>query len=337
MMRNLILFGMICSLGCSSQTGPDANTGVFKTPEQAGEARRQKLMLDWQEMALRIANADRPDIRTTKATGFALKMTANGVEQTVDLSPLTEKLTSAVGREREPIRQYLAEKLPAMDRARLKALGFARAKSMLHPLLANMKQLGTMTLVDTQQPPITNRVVVNLNWVPVVRWPGTESAQTPVDAELAAAWGVLADEVSAAALANLRAEFAKEKGATFETVDLPAMGRYGTLRGGADVAYLLLPEWLASVRSDWKTTDDLVVSLPSRSTASFMERKNERLMNQLMPEWTRRLAQSPDTMLPTMLLIGDGGVTLLQYQPAAAVTSKPTTGPATKPRVYIVN
>src|SRR5689334_6841781 len=70
-MRNLILFGVLCSTGCSSQTGPDANTGVFKTPEQAGEARRQKLMLDWQEMALRIANADRPDIRTIKAPGFA--------------------------------------------------------------------------------------------------------------------------------------------------------------------------------------------------------------------------------------------------------------------------
>jgi hypothetical protein len=341
-MRNLIRCGVLGAViavgGCTSQTGPDTNTGVFKTPEQAADARRQKLLLDWQEMALRIANADRPDVRTIKPpAGFALMMSADGVEQTVDLSPLTEQLTSAVGREREPLRAYLAQKWPAFDRARLKAIGFERARPMLRPVLANMKQLGAMTLVDTRQPPITNRVVTDLNWVPVVRWPGTESAQTAVDAELARAWGVSADQVGATALANLKAEFEREKGMTFETVDLPALGRYGTLRGGADAAaYLLLPEWLASVRREWKTTDDLVVSLPSRSTASFLERKNERLLSQLAPEWNKRLAQSPDAMLSTMLLVGDGGMSLFQIQPANAAATKPATAPTTK-RVYIVH
>ena len=134
-MRNLITGSLLALtlavvVGCTSETGPDANTGVFKTPEQAADARRAKLLVDWQEMALRIANADRPDVRTIKApAGFALQMSADGVEQTVDLSPLADRLTSAVGREREPLRAYLAEKLPAFDRARLKAIGFARAKA----------------------------------------------------------------------------------------------------------------------------------------------------------------------------------------------------------------
>ena len=33
--------------------------------------------------------------------------------------------------------------------------------------------------------------------------------------------------------------------AAFETMDLPGMGRYGTLRGGVDASVVLLPEFLA--------------------------------------------------------------------------------------------
>ena len=334
--RHFILFVLVLATanGCSSETAPDSNTGVFQTPEKAAGARRQKLELDWQELALKIANAERPDIKTIKAPGFAIKMSADGVERTIDLAPLTERLTSAFGREREPIREYLAEQVPPLDRARLKALGFERAKRMLHVQLANTKQTAAMTLPDTKQAPITNRVVIDLNWAPVVRWPGTASAQTPVDAELVAAWGVSADQVSEAALANLRAALANEGNTTFETVDLPGMGRYGSLRGGADAAYLILPEWLAGVRKAWGTTDDLVISLPSRTTANFLERKNEKLFNRLLPDWTRRYAAVNEPMISTLILAGDGGLTLLEYK---APSTKPATAPATKPRVYIVN
>jgi hypothetical protein len=78
----------------------------------------------------------------------------------------------------------------------------------------------------------------------------------------------------------------------------------------------------------------LVISLPTRNSANFLERKNERLLNQLMPDWTRRATASPDAMLATMLLASDGGLTLLQYQ---AASSAATTKPTTKPRVYIVH
>ncbi len=337
-MRTLIaggLIGVACVFGgaCTSQVGPDANTGVFKTPEQAAESRRQRLLVDWQEMALKIANAERPDVRTIKTDGFAIRMSADGVERTVDLSPLTEKLSANVGREREPIRAYLAEQMPPLDRARLAAIGFERAKPMLHPRLANNKQTTAMAAPDTKAPPIANKVVIDLNWVPVVRWGGS-GAQTPVDAEMAKAWGVDERQVSDVALANLRTALAKEAASTIETVDLPGLGRYGMLRGGIDPTYVVLPEWLAAVRKEWKTADDLIVFLPSRSSVNFLERKNERLLNQLMPEWSKRVGQPGEGLLNLPVVLGDGGMTLLEHK---APATKPTTAPATKPRVYIVN
>src|SRR3954471_16799673 len=90
------------SQGCSSQTGPDSNPDVFKTPEQAQASRKAKLLLDWQEMTERIANAERPDVHTTKAEGFAIKMSADGIDRSIDLTPLHDQLTANTGKEREP-------------------------------------------------------------------------------------------------------------------------------------------------------------------------------------------------------------------------------------------
>ncbi|HEY7115207.1 MAG TPA: hypothetical protein VH475_01400 [Tepidisphaeraceae bacterium] len=332
-----LLCGVIIGtlIGCSSQTGPDSNTAVFKTPEQAVEARKHKLMQDWQEMAAKIANAERPDIKTRKAPeGFALIMSADGLEQPLDLAPLTETLTSAsvVGKERDPIRAYLLQHFPPFDRVRLKALGFARVRSMLMPYLANLKESQELAGGNTL---ITNRVVIDLNWLPVVRWPGSD-AQTPVEEEVATSWKTPADQVSAAAMENLRQSFTSRSVAAFETVDLPGMGRYGTLRTGVDPAVILLPEFLSAVRKDWKSTDDLVLFLPSRHSVNFLERKNERLLNQMIPQWTTLYTRLADPLIGTMVLDGEHGLALFSYTPPTAPGAKPATRPATK-RVYIVH
>lgn len=333
----VVLAGVVVGLaGCGGQTGPDSNTEVFKTPEAATAARRAKLEQDWRELAAKIANAERPDVQTRQAPdAFAILFSADGVEQRVDLSPLREKLISANGKEREPIRAYLAEQWPAFDRMRLKAIGFEKAAPMLRPLVANMKQ--TQALTPAGQPghaPIVNPIVIDLNWVPVVRWPGS-GAQTPVEAEVAESWKTPAQRVSAAAVDNLRKEFTAGNTAAFETMDLPGMGRYGTLRTGWDASVVLLPEFLAAVRKAWKTSDDLVLFLPSRNVVNFIERKNERLLNRMIPEWSRRVGQLTDPLIGQMVLDGDSGLSLLNYAPPAPA-SKPATGPATK-RVYIVH
>ncbi len=333
-LRNLILAALVglTMAGCSKQTGPDSNTAVFKTAEQATAARKAKLLVDWQEMAAKIANAERPDIKTIKAPGFALQMSADGVTQTLDLTPLSEKLMDAMGKEREPIRAYLAQKVPEFDRARLKALGFDRVKPMLYPYLANTKQTTALAAPDTGKAPITNTVVLDLNWVPVARWPGA-AARTAIDADVVAAWRVSEAQVNAAAMANLRAAFAQQTQLGFETIDLPGLGRYGSLRSDVDPTIILLPEFLAAVRKEWKTDSDLVISFPSRTTVNFLERKNEKLLNRMIPEWTKMYGTVTEPMVSTMILVGDGGLSLLNY---AAPSTRPATAPATKPRVHIV-
>jgi hypothetical protein len=330
------LLGMLWAgvlAGCTTQTGPDSNTGVFKTPEQATAARKAKLLDDWQKMAERIANAERPDIKTSKGEGFTLNLAADGVEQTIDLGPLVEKLTSASGKEREPIRAYLAQKIPPFDRARLAKIGFARAKPMLHPELFNMRQTEAMKAPDTGKPPIANRVVIDLNWVPVVRWPESPG-RTAVDADMAAAWNVSIDQVNAAAMDNLKQEFASRNQTPIETTELPGMGRYASLRSGFDPAIILLSDFLAAVRKEWKTTDDLVLFLPSRNSINLLERKNEKLLDRMIPEWNSIYAKVPDPMLGSMILASDSGLSLFSYTSANA---KPATAPATKPKPYIVH
>ena len=321
--------------GCSTETGPDSHTDVFQTASEAAAARRAKVQREWLELASRIANAERPDVKTRTVDPFSLVLSADGVEQTVDLSPVSEKLAYANGKEREPIRAYLAERWPEFDRARLKAIGFTGARGMLVPYLANMKQTQEMRERAGGREPVTNAVVIDLNWVPVVRWPGT-SAQTPVEHEVATAWNVPAKQVSDAALENLRKAFAADGDKpVFETTDLPGQGRYGSLRTGTDAAVILLPEFLASVRKVWKTGDDLVLFVPSRNSVNMIERKNERLLNMMIPQWSSRIGKLTDPLIGQMILDGDGGLSLLSYSPPSAAT-KPATVPATN-RAYIVH
>lgn len=331
-LRLLAIVAVVVLVGCGGQTGPDANTGVFKTPEQATAARKAKLLDDWQQMAERIANAERPDIKTSKGEGFSLHLLANGEEQEIDLTPLTEKLTSATGREREPIRAYLAEKVPSFDRARLARMGFERVKPMLHPELFNMRQTAALAAPDTGKTPIANQVVIDLNWVPMVRWAGSD-ARTAVDAEMAAAWKVSVDQVNAAAMENLKREFAGRTQSPIETTDLPGLGHYGSLRGGVDPSVILLSDFVAAARKEWKTTDDLVLFLPSRNSINILERKNERLLDRMIPEWKSVYAKVPDPMVGSMILANEKGLSLFSYAPAG---EKPATAPATKPKPYIV-
>ena|SRR5687768_1675328 len=326
MRRLWLLLSVVVAFACNPQTGPDANTDVFKTPEEATEYRRARLMSDWADLAARIANAERPDVRTIKAPqGFALLASADGVERRIDLTPLTVQLTGSQTREREVIRNYLARELPALDRDRLLKIGFDKARPLLWPQLANTKQLSEMAIPGRQETPIAQRVVVDLYAVPVARWPGSE-ARTAVDSGVAAAWKVSDDDVIAAARGNLKSSV-EGGGLAFETVDLPGMGRYGSLRGSSDAAVVLLPEFLAAVRKQWNTTDDLILFMPSRSSVTFTESKNTRLLDRMVPEWSKLFANVSEPLIPTMVVAGDNGLSLSNYRPA----TKPSTAPSTRP------
>ncbi len=66
---------------------------------------------------------------------------------------------------------------------------------------------------------------------------------------------------------------------------------------------------------------------------NFLERKNERLLNRMIPEWSKLFAKVPEPMVSTMILLGDAGPSLLSYAPPS---TQPATAPVTKPRVHVV-
>jgi hypothetical protein len=319
-MRNPSLFILlpIALASCSPQTGPDANVEVFRTPEQANEYRRQKLHNDWQDLATRIANAERPDIRTIKTDGFALLASADGVQRRIDLAPMAEQLAAAQGKEREPIRAFLAKELPALDRDRLLALGFERAKPRLAIQLANSKQLAEMGVPGRREAPIAEQVVINLFAVPVARW-SMSDATTAIDPDVAGQWKVTEDQVLAAAKENVKRAFTQSPD-LFDTTDLPGMGRYGSLRTSADPAVVLLPEFLAHVRKQWNTTDDLTLFMPARTSVTFVESKNSRLLDRMIPQWTTLYTKATDPLIATPVVASDKGLTLSTYRP----TTQPT-------------
>jgi hypothetical protein len=319
------LAGVVLVVGCSSQVGSDSHTEVFQTAREAAEARKKKLLVEWQELASKIANGERADVKTRKGEGFTLVMSADGVERPVDLSPLTERLSSANGKEGAILREYLAGQWPEFDRERLRAMGFEKVKGRLRPYLMNGKEAGAIPKA------LVNPVVIDLNWAPMVRW--EESGKgSAVDREVVSAWGVSEREVNEAALANLRGEVGK-LGALFQTTDLPGLGRYGSLRPGVEASVVLLPEFLSAVRKEWKSADDVVVFMPSRTSISFTERGNRKLLDWMIPEWGKMYAKVEEPLITQRVLVGEGGVVLFSYAPATGPATKAGT---TKPTGYIV-
>lgn len=328
----LLLLGMAL-ISCSSNEGKDANTDVFKTPEQAAATRKEKLLLDWQELTCRIANARRPDIKTQKhpKLGFAILLSADNVEYTIDLNPLASKLIGAAGKERDTIIDYLAKEVPAFDRIRLKAMGFEQASRLLYPVLASDRQTQALATPGLREMPIVNRVVIDLNWLPVIRWPGSE-AQTAIDPELVSTWRISEAVVNNAAIANLKRDFIGMAEA-YDTIDLPSLGRYGTFKGASPAEFILLPELLTGVRRAWETGDDLVVFAPTRNTVMFVQSKNTKLLDMLWPEWSKLYGKASEPLLGHMMLLNEKGLSLFTYTPAK---TQPASKPTTKPKPYIV-
>jgi len=339
MPRLLTLTLLSTIIGCTSQTGPDSNVEVFRTPQQEAVARRAKMGQEWVNLALKINNAERADVKTIRHPNqpLALIASADSVERTIDLTPIAEKLSGNPGKEREPIRALLSSEMHQFDRARLTSMGFDQAKSLLYPLLANNRQLSELSK-DPASPTLSRAIVGDLNWVPIIRWPGTE-AWTPVDPGVVNSWYVAKDVVIDAAIGNLKRDYIAdaEKSPVFDTTEFPGLGKYGSLRAGLNPGYALLPEFLTGVRRAWKTEDDLVLLLPARASITFVEKKNTPLLDRMLPEWEKRFTTFSDPLLMIPLVASDKGFELSNYKPTNKAATKPATGPATKPRVYIVN
>jgi hypothetical protein len=177
------------------------------------------------------------------------------------------------------------------------------------------------------------QVVANLYRVTVIRRPPPASTQVPVTAALADAWQAAPGEIDAAAMQNLRDGLATASDFV-ETTTFGPSGRSGALKGNVDPAVILLPEFLAAIQREWKTSDNLVLFLPATSSITFVEQHNVRLLDLLVPQWKRNLSSTPDALYGQLLLRDAERLSPFGHEPA----TKPATRPAaTKPAPYIVH
>src|SRR5688500_6167330 len=191
-----VLVGVACAAGCAS-TGEDSNTAVFQTPQQVSGTRKQQQQQRWQEMALGIAKEERPEVEVAPAAegDFGIVMTADGVRQAIDLSPLGEILAAQSGRAGLTLREHVRKKLPEFDQKRLARLSFESVRGKLRPMLINGAQLLEIQTSDGNQEIYpANTVAAGLYWVPGVRW--SPQAITAVGPGAMRAWNVEAAALS---------------------------------------------------------------------------------------------------------------------------------------------
>jgi hypothetical protein len=178
------------------------------------------------------------------------------------------------------------------------------------------------------------QVVANLYRVTVIRRPPPASTLVPVTAALADAWQAALAEIDSAAMQNLRDGLATA-GDFIEVLAFGPRGRSGTLKANVDPAVILLPEFLAAVQREWKTSDNLVLFLPAASNVTFVEQHNVPLLDLLVPQWKRVLGANPNPLYQQLLLRDAERLSPFAHEP----TTKPaaTRPAATKPAPYFVH
>src|SRR5215212_2733299 len=95
MFKNLsiALVGILLVCGCS-ETTPDTNTEVFKTPDEVMATRRAQQQESWKKTAIEVLKDERPDVSARPEQGVAIVIASDGARQRVDLAELAPILTA---------------------------------------------------------------------------------------------------------------------------------------------------------------------------------------------------------------------------------------------------
>jgi hypothetical protein len=328
---NLVATFLALLTGCSSG-GVDSHTEVFKTPEQASKERYEILLKQHKELAVSVLKFARPDVEAKVAEGPNIAIAADGVSRTVDLTPIEDQLVRQPDQERNLLRHYLTEQLRPFDVERLKTIGFAKARKWCSYELVNGRDLDAMQKQAGDAKLVSAVVVTNLHRVAVIRR-GEPVPTMPVTAATLEAWHVTPEQVDEAATANLKRALGTKE--LFSELAYGGMGRSGTIKQGVPAAVILLPEFLQAVQKAWDTNDDLVLFAPGPGAVTFVERRNDRLLTILVPQWRKILADSNNPLSSQLLIRDREKLALFVYQPPGA--TKPATAPATKAAPYIVH
>ena len=319
----LLVIPMLLLAGGCGDTPPDTNIEVFQTIDEAVVARRAQQAKIWQETAASMIQTDRPDVKASPGEAFSVAVEADGVRHAIDLSPVADSLSAQNARSNEILREHVRRQLPVFDQQRMAKLPLEQVRSRIRPMLINGKRLDEMSTSVTGGVPLpAKHVVADLYYLPAVRWqPG--GVASPVGPQALRAWQLSVDEVDRLAMDNLRGEL---NGELFETSGIASTGKVGYLKRGVEAGVVLLPEFLARVRTDWGTQENLAVLIASEEQVRFTEANNERLLNMMWPQWRAALERGLSTKL---VMLTDTGLAPLDYTPPVYIptgSTRPSVG-----------
>src|SRR5688572_7924653 len=108
MRRTLFALALALPLyGCTDNPTPDVGTEVFQTLPEAAADRKRMAAERWKTQAIGIITADRPDVSAEGLPEqFALKVSANGVDHTIDLEPAFKDLSGQMGRSQSILTRF---------------------------------------------------------------------------------------------------------------------------------------------------------------------------------------------------------------------------------------
>jgi len=318
-----------------SQPGTDSHREVFQTPEQAAIERRGQQQAEFQDLAVTILAVDRPAVKAEKEGQNSIHVEADGVSRSVSLVESYESLGSHPNQERTVLHAYLSEQLRPFDADRLRALGFDAVKPHLFPMLVNSKQLDEMRAiaVDPKEPPPATLLFTDLYRITVVRW--DKFGVIPLSPGLLGP-KVTQSDLDAAAMEGLAKSFHDLSQPRIELIDFGPLGRSAKLAAHADAAAILLPEFAAAARAALQTDGDIVLLAPTASEVDIIRRKDEKLLDRLIPLAKGVYARADEPLCNHPILLSNGGLALLSYTPATQPATRPATAPATTKHAYIV-
>ena len=330
--RTGALAGVLALAGCEGANTPDANPQVFQTIQSVADQRRIQQQAVWKDVAVDALKVDRPDLQATPGEEFSVTLSADGVTRVVDLTPAWDLLVAQPERATQILRNQLTTELPAFDQQRMMALTPERVRGMVRPMLLTGREADdfSRSAAAASEGDAVPRTVVSadLYWAPAIRWEA--GTKTPVSQNALRTWKLERAEVEAAAMANLKNEVASKGAEWFETTRFGPTGQVGTLKPGAEPAVILLPEFLATVRRAWNTSDSLAILLATRDNVRFAESGNTVLLDMLYPAWKEQTDANPNALSRRVLLLSDQGLGVFaDYRPPVrinVVTTQPVGG-----------
>jgi hypothetical protein len=332
MVSVLLMMVAVLVVGCGPNIGPDENKQVFVTATQVASSRQAVLVKSWRDTAASILRTHRPDLAVEKLEPFALKVSGDGYQETIDLMPLEPKLSVRGAVPQPIIREYLLGKLPQFDQRRLKSAGFEKVRTRIAPFLLSRRELTdyATAIGSTTKPVHANDVIGSVVWAPAVFASSSDAAI--VGPDLLDAWHMSVADVDRVAQDNLRSSLNDTAIETMGSTEF-----VGSIARGTNPAIIVMPEFLPLVRRLWKTDDDLVMVIASRSDIRFVCKNDRKTQQMLASSWQKAMSD-PASFSRSLLELSSKGFAIY-VPPATQPVTKPASLPATKPatRIYIVH